>query len=525
MKKEKVIIFDTTLRDWQQCPWAWMSFENNIEYARLAKLLWVDILEAWFPSASKLDFDIVSKISEKFWGKGSKMKICWLCQLREQQVDITIDALKHATKYWNSILHVYLPVDPILLKASLWEKSKDKKKLIQSVYNLIKKATTKWVEIEFTPEWYSRLWINFDFTTHVIKAAIQWWATTINCPDTIWWASRYEWKKYFLENIIKHKKIIDKTFPDNKVIWSCHNHNDLWLATDNSINSVFNWPVRQIEVCVNAVWERAWNASLEQCVMIINNFWKQDNNHFYTNINLKHLKEISDYVDRHMLNRQFHFPITWDNSARHSSWWHTNAILKNPLVYQPFDPKTVWSSISFIFGPLSWSNHAKDIIIKHWYKCSESEKTIIAQFIKEFYSDRRKWITDHEVLQWYFEFRKGIKIDEYKYSKDKWWSLIELNWKFFNKSIVKQACKWKDSALAALLNAINKIYSWIKIQNYKSESIWAWIDAKSQSSIRIEDNWWNIYVWIWSDEDIEISAFKALINAVNKSYIDTNFKI
>lgn len=525
MKKEKIIIFDTTLRDGQQCPWAWMSFENNIEFAKLASLLWVDVLEAWFPSASKLDFEIVSEISKQFWGQNSKMKICWLCQLREEQIDITIRALTPAIKYNNARLHVYLPVDPILLEASLWAKSKDKSKLVQNVHDLVSKAVKAWLEVEFSPEGYSRLWDNFDFTTKVIEAAIKWWASTINCPDTVWWACKFEWDNYYLENIKKHKLIIDKLFPGNSVFWSCHNHNDLWLATENSINAIIDGPVRQIEVCVNSIWERAGNASLEQCVMIINNFWQQNDTTYYTDINLQYLKQISDFVDKFMLKRQAHFPITWDNAARHSSGWHTNAILKNPLVYQPFDPKEVWSGISIVFWPLSWSNHAKNIILKFWYKFDDSEKTQISQFIKDFYSDRRKWITDDQVLEWYFEYRKPIKIDEFNYSKDKWCSTIEFSGKFFSDDKINEKCKWKDSALAALTNAIKKHYQDIKIQNYQSKSVWSWINAKSQSKIIILDISWQTYEWIWIDEDIEISAFKALINAVNKSYIDLNFKI
>ncbi len=100
-----------------------------------------------------------------------------------------------------------------------------------------------------------------------------------------------------------------------------------------------------------------------------------------------------------MLTRQPHWPITGDNAARHSSGGHTNAILKNPMAYQPFDPKQVGKDINFVFGPLSGSNHVKDILEKHGFNCSHEEKTIIAQAIKDQFSHRRKGITDEEVIE------------------------------------------------------------------------------------------------------------------------------
>ena len=519
-------VFDSTLRDGQQCPGAWMSFEKNIEYADLAANLWIDVLEAWFPSASKLDFEIVNTIAKKYWSKESKMMICGLCQLRQEQVDITIKALMPAVKNWKAVLHVYLPVDPELLKASLWSKSEDKKGLVDLLYKVVKQSVDLWMEVEFSPEGYSRIWENFDFTTDLIVSAVKAWVTTINCPDTIWWACMFEGESYYLNNIVKHYDIINKKFPWNTIIWSCHNHNDLWLAVSNTINSIFNGPVRQIEVCVNWIWERAWNASLEQCAVIINKFADQEQWHFYTNINTKYLKKVSDFVSENMLIRQPHSPITWDNSAKHTSWGHTNAILKHPLSYQPFDPSDVWNQITFVFGPLSWWNHAKNIINEKWYLCEESEKTLIAQFIKDMFSERRKGITDDELLEWYFEYRKPIKIEKFDYSKSSNCSSIKLKGSLFSLEwSIESIHQGKDSALAALNKIINEQYETVSIQDYKSKSEGKWINAKSNSVIMIIDLNWVHFEWVWIDEDIEISAMKALIDAVNKSYIEKNYKL
>jgi len=113
-----------------------------------------------------------------------------------------------------------------------------------------------------------------------------------------------------------------------------------------------------------------------------------------------------------MLPRQPHWPITGENAAKHSAGGHTNAILKNPRIYQPFDPKEIGKEISFVFGPLSGSNHAKAIIEKHGFPCAEKEKTIIAQFIKDCYADRRKGITEQELLDAYLKYRQSYPTTE-----------------------------------------------------------------------------------------------------------------
>jgi 2-isopropylmalate synthase len=122
MKKIKIDIFDTTLRDGQQCPGAGLGFEHNIVYAKLAAKVGVDVLEAGFPAASKLDFEIVKTIAQELSHKPQSPIIAGLCQLREEQVYKTIEALKDATVFNKARLHVYVPVDPNLMVASLGEK-------------------------------------------------------------------------------------------------------------------------------------------------------------------------------------------------------------------------------------------------------------------------------------------------------------------------------------------------------------------------------------------------------------------
>ena len=519
MKKNNYIqIFDTTLRDGQQCPGAGMSFADNIKYANLAMQLGVDVLEAGFPSASKLDFDIVNTIAKELSPQKDSPIICGLCQLREPQIDLSIQSLKPAVKYGKARLHTYVPVSPALLQASLGYKGKDKKAIIKNLTKFTKKIIQEGLEVEFSPEGYSEMGENFDFVTDLIRAAVEAGAVVINCPDTIGGAHRLQGEEYFVKKLKKHAEILKKEFPNKKIIWSTHCHNDFGVAVENTINSVFEGPVRQIECCINGLGERAGNASLEQCVMIINYFSKYQKESFFTNIKTNKIKEISDFVSQKMLNRQYHFPITGKNAVRHTSGGHTNAILKNILAYQPFDPKIVGNEISLIFGPLSGGNHAQSIIEKNGYICRNEDKAKIAQFIKDEYADRRKGITDEELMQAYLKYIRPININHFDYSKSANSSSVHLIGKFFDLTgKINQTHHGKGSALSALQDLIDSKFSGVAIYNYQSHSDNKGIDAKSVCTIRINYKN-NFYDGTGVDDDIEISAMKALIDAVNKAY-------
>lgn len=528
---KKITIFDTTLRDWQQSPWAWMSFEQNIKFAEMLSMAmrWNWVIEAWFPAASNTDYSIVNEISKQFWVTQSSPIIAWLSQLKQDQIEKTIRALEPGIDFGRSRLHTYFPVDPNLMKASVWIDSTDTKKLdkiVESVFRLSRLAANAGMQVQFSPEWYSRLknWVdNFDFVTNLLIAAVEWWVRIINFPDTIWWACRLEWKDYFVSNAQKHIDIIKKQYPNISMIYSVHCHNDFNLATENSINAVTDSDISQIECTVNGVWERAWNTSLEQIVMILNHFGHK--NWFYSDFDISMLQKLSDFISINMLSRQAHFPIVWDNAAKHTAGWHVNAILENPTVYQPFDPQLIWKTIELVFWPLSGSNLAQDIIVKNGYKCTDQEKVQITQFIKDYYSDRRKWVSDKELLKAYFEYRKPIKATKISYSKSSWSSTINIEWEFFWQKFLKHTHYGKNSALAALKEAINKYFNWFDIVESKSSSQWDWIWAYSIHTIRLQTKIWVIYEWVWKDEDIETAAIKALIQSANQLYIETNYKI
>lgn len=524
-------VFDTTLRDGQQCPGAGMSFEKNIEYAQLAAKLKVDVLEAGFPSASALDFEIVHTIAKDIGAHAGAPIIAGLCQLREEQIIKTIEALKPAVPFGKARMHTYVAVDPALMPVSLGQKANDKSGIVADLYRLVKIACNEGLEVEFSPEGYSRMGDNFDFVTELIRAAIAGGASVINCPDTIGGSSIYEGDEYFVHKMSRHAEIMKQEFAGRDITWSVHCHNDFGLAVQNTCNAVFQGPARQIEGCINGIGERAGNAALEQCIMVIEHFGRRKNGGnaqapFFTTVEAEHLQTISDFVSEHMLPRQPHSPVCGENAAKHSSGGHTNAVLKEPMSYQPFDPREIGKDISFLFGPLSGGNHAQSIIVGAGYVCAESEKSVIAQYIKDYYKTRRKGITDKELMDAYFKYRSPIAIEQIDYSRNKGRSEVTAHGDFFgHRGEVHESHDGKDSALAALKKAIEKHFGPFEILSHRSYSDVHGINANSVSEISIACGDGRAYLGSGLDQDIEISAMKALIDAVNRAYVEQNFSL
>ncbi len=527
---QQVKIFDTTLRDGQQCPGAGMSFEENIKYAHLISELGVDVIEAGFPSASNLDFEIVQAISKEL--RSSKSVIAGLCQLREAQVDSTMESLEAGVSTNQSLIHVYVPVAPDLMEASLGEKA-NKIKIIEDLGRIVKKVTTSGFQLEFSPEGYSRQGENFDFVTDLIVAAIENGASVINCPDTIGASFQYHPETDFVLLMNRHAKLIKDLFPNKNITWSAHCHNDFNLAVANSMRAVYQGPVRQIEGCMNGVGERAGNTALESVIMLFDTYGKNakdDTNRYYTNCDITKLQRVSDFISKVMLPRQPHWPVTGDNAAKHSSGGHTNAVLNNPLAYQPFDPRRIGKEISFTFGPLSGSNHAQDIINKAGYQCSDEEKVKIAQSIKDIYSERRKGVTDEEVISGFILLKSPLKIKSYDYARKEDEVILTLNGQVFDREgTIVESYSGKDSALAAFKKLVDK-YFLTEIVSHASHSDGSGINAESVSKIIIKVANSGIgtgadqsFTGRGRDSDIEVSALKAFQDAINNAYVNLNY--
>ena len=513
-------LFDTTLRDGQQCPGAGMSHQHNLHYASLAAQVGIDVLEAGFPSASKEDFRIVNDIAKQYSQLNSAPKVAALAQLKEAQLTQTMESLAPLDPS-HARIHLYLPVAPALMAASLGNYADNKSQIITDCQQLIRMAHQQGFEVEFSPEAYSQMAENFDFVSDLILAAVESGASIINCPDTIGSACYWQGDDYFVNHMTQHAELVKTQLPQHQVTWSVHCHNDFGMALDNSLRAVTQGPATQIEGCFNGVGERAGNVALEQCIMAIKTFGQNsDIAPIYTQANSQHIKAISDFVAQQMLPRQAHWPIAGDNVAKHSSGGHTNAILKNSHIYQPFAPDEVGQKISFAFGPLSGSNHAKKIIEDNGYLCLAEEKTAITQFIKNQYSNRRKGLTDEELMSAYFSYRQPIKSLEFShqikgqlvissclFGNDKQWTL-EAN---------------EATYLAAVKQQLEQELGKFSIQSYHSESTTSGIDSPAKAEIIIQVSGQR-HEGTATHQDIQLAAITALVNACNRWQIDNHYK-
>ena len=317
--KNQVKIFDTTLRDGEQVPGCKLDTKSKLILAEKIDILGVDIIEAGFPVSSPGDFKSVVEISKII----KNASVCALSRANEKDIDVAAESLKNAKK---PRIHTGIGTSEIHIKHK-FNSNKD------SIIDLAKRAVShakKYVEdIEFYAEDAGRT--ENDFLAKVCEEVIKSGATVLNIPDTTGYCLPNEYGekiKYLVENV----KGIDK------VTISCHCHNDLGLATANSIYGVLNG-ARQIECTINGIGERAGNTSLEEVVMILR---QHSNLKLDTNINSKLLNETSHKVSELMgMPVQPNKAIVGSNAFAHSSGIHQDGVIKKRETYEIIDPLDV----------------------------------------------------------------------------------------------------------------------------------------------------------------------------------------
>ena len=314
--KNQVKIFDTTLRDGEQVPGCKLDTKSKLILAEKIDILGVDIIEAGFPISSPGDFKSVVEISKII----KNASVCALSRANEKDIDIAAESLKHAKR---PRIHTGIGTSEIHIKHK-FNSNKD------SIIDIAKRAVShakKYIEdIEFYAEDAGRT--ENSFLAKVCEEVIKSGATVLNIPDTTGYCLPNEYGekiKYLIENV----KGIDN------VTISCHCHNDLGLATANSIYGVLNG-ARQIECTINGVGERAGNTSLEEVVMILR---QHSDLNLDTNINSKLLNETSQKVSEHMgMPVQPNKAIVGSNAFAHSSGIHQDGVIKKRETYEIIDP-------------------------------------------------------------------------------------------------------------------------------------------------------------------------------------------
>ena len=377
MGKKNIKIFDTTLRDGEQTPGAKLNTSEKLLIAKMLEKLGVDIIEAGFPISSPEDFKSVQTISKNI----KDSQICALARANPKDIESAAQALKNAV---SPRIHTGIGTSDTHIK---YKFNSTREKIIEKGYHAVKFAKNFVDDVEFFAEDAGRT--DNVFLAKVCEKMIDAGATVINIPDTTGYCLPHEYGE-------KIKFLVDNVKNIHRATISCHCHDDLGLATSNSIFGILNG-AEQIECTINGIGERAGNTSLEEIVMIL----KQHKNLGYeTSINSKYLCEISKLVSETMsINVQPNKAIVGSNAFSHSSGIHQDGVLKSRITYEIIDPKEVGAAGSNIIltarsGRAALSHKAKSI----GYELSKDElDKAYLKFLKV--ADKNKIIDDKDIVQ------------------------------------------------------------------------------------------------------------------------------
>ena len=326
MAENKIFIFDTTLRDGEQVPGCKLNSNEKVALALQLEALGVDIIEAGFPVSSPGDFASVNEISKVI----KNATVCGLTRAVKNDIEVAAEALKYAKR---PRIHTGIGTSDLHIKAKF---NSTQDEILQRAIQAVKWAKNFVDDVEFYAEDAGRT--DNEYLARIIEAVIKAGATTVNIPDTTGYCLPHQYgeKIAFLANNVPN---IDKA------IISCHCHNDLGLATSNSIAGILNG-ARQIECTINGLGERAGNTSLEEVAMIIKQHKSMG---FYTNIDSKQLNPLSRIVSDVMrMPVQPNKAIVGSNAFSHSSGIHQDGFLKNSLTYESINPEEVGADSSKI---------------------------------------------------------------------------------------------------------------------------------------------------------------------------------
>ena len=377
MKKGKVHIFDTTLRDGEQSGGVSLEIREKLEIARQLAKLGVDTIEAGFPIASPGDFEAVSAIAESIEGP----VICGLARVLPSDINRAAEALTKARK---KRIHVFLATSKLHMEQKLKKPKEDILKMAVDGVRLAKEWTD---DVEFSPEDASRS--EKSFLYEVLEEVIEAGATTVNIPDTVGYTTPSEFS-LLISGILENVSNI------NKAVISVHCHNDLGMATANSLSAV-KAGARQVECTINGIGERAGNASLEEIVMAIAT--RSDFFDLRTDLDTKHLVKTSWLVSHHTgMVVQANKAIVGANAFAHSSGIHQDGFLKERSTYEIMQPEDVGLSKSkIVLTKLSGSHAFKSRLKELGLELSEEETSSAFKKFKEL-ADKKKEVFDEDII-------------------------------------------------------------------------------------------------------------------------------
>ncbi|MCX6005012.1 MAG: 2-isopropylmalate synthase [Chloroflexi bacterium] len=499
MKTDKVLIFDTTLRDGEQAAGTSLNGQEKLDIARQLEKLGVDIIEAGFPITSQGDFDAVRLIAKEI----RNSTICALSHANDEAIDRAWEAVKPAKK---GMIHIFLSTSGVHLTHQLKKSQEDVLKMAKKSVAHAKKYTDN---IEFSPMDATRT--DTKFLYRIIEAVIDAGATTVNIPDTVGYSIPSEFGK-LIEGIFKNVPNI------SKARISVHCHNDLGLAVANSLEAVRKG-ARQIECTVNGIGERAGNAAMEEIVMALKT--RNDLYQVTTNIDSSQIFKTSRMVsDLTGFIVQQNKAVVGANAFRHQSGIHQDGIIKKANTYEIMNPREVGVPASaLVLGKVSGRHAFKERLIEMGYSLDEEALNHAFKSFKEL-ADKKRKITDRDIQsligeeirttsEVYHLDHVGVSCGNHSMPT----ATVRLVGP--NKELVADAALG-TGPVDAVYKAINRI---VRVRNVLTEftvsSITEGIDALGEVLIRIESDGIT-YTGRGADTDIIVASAKAYMNALNR---------
>jgi 2-isopropylmalate synthase len=375
-EQDRVVIFDTTLRDGEQSPGATMTHEEKLEVAEVLDTMGVDIIEAGFPIASEGDFHAVHEIAKR----AKKAVVCGLARAGQKDIDRAGEALKPAKQ---SRIHTFISTSPVHMK---WKLQMEPQQVYEMVIASVTRARHFTDNVEWSCEDGTRT--EHDFLCRCVEAAINAGATTINIPDTVGYTVPEE---YF--NLIR---MVRERVPNaDKARFSAHCHDDLGMAVANSLAGV-RAGIRQIECTINGIGERAGNASLEEVVMAMK--VRNDVLPYWTNIDTTMLMRASKLVSAvTSFPVQYNKAIVGRNAFAHESGIHQDGMLKHTQTYEIMTPETVGvKQTSLVMGKHSGRHAFVHKLDELGYRLASNQ--LEDAFVRfKALADRKKHVYDEDI--------------------------------------------------------------------------------------------------------------------------------
>ena len=501
MKKNQIIIFDTTLRDGEQSPGASMSLEEKIQIAKAFEDMGVDVLEAGFPAASQGDFEAVSEISKIL----TKTIPCGLARAVKNDLDRCYESLKHS-KHFR--IHTFISTSDLHMKFKLQKTREEVLDLIKFSVEYAKQFTQ---DVEWSPEDATRT--DSDYLCKTVEHAIKCGATTINIPDTVGYATPSDY-----ERIIKD--LFNRVPNIDKVVVSTHTHNDLGLGVANALAGI-SAGARQVECTINGIGERAGNAALEEIVMAIKT--RNDLMPYETNINTKKISACSKLVSSVTgFPVQYNKAIVGKNAFAHESGIHQDGMLKNKQTYEIMTPESVGVvKSSLVMGKHSGRHAFKEKLEALGYPNFDEKK--IDDSFKKFkdLADKKKHVFDEDIVALIdddlMKDKNVIQLVSLNVIAGTKGQKAEIELDIYGK--MSKTEQSGDGPVDSIFKGIKELFPHnVNLQLYQVHAVTEGTDAQATVSVRIEEDG-KISVGQAADTDTLVASAKAYINALNKLII------